>query len=1444
MVNNKTFNDVKLNMTLKVQNTRANLSSSKEDMAVQMGKIQKWYTDFTPLVFSKKKVDGVTFDQDIIHYATCSTAASTTSKTVTCTGFNLVTGAWILVRFTVTNTGAVGNLTLNVNGTGAKNIKYRNADLSSAGVLAANRTYMFVYDGTYYQLIGDLDTNADHITTATTSGSGNAVTAITADANGALTVTKGATFLTAHPTITKQTDTTSAVSPTHGGTFTVVDTVTRDTNGHVTKVNTKTVTLPSDKDTITTVSTTGSGNAITAISASNGALTATKGSTFSLSTHTHDSLVSKTLTAETLDDTSGNFFFKGYDLLGNIYDWVGIQADAGYDKFQLIANDNILMFRQNDGTKVEDWKDWVGLLTPVDVTGNNGITVTQMSDNIGTDDAALQYTRGVKIQHTNSVAAETTFDKSRFKYDAQGHVTSSSHWVHRAIGTTGAAGWIKIATMVHTGAYDNTPIMLTIAQRGNIPIYRLHIRFKNPNSTDPDIESFFLAGDVFNLTKKPSAYIIKSATSTWDLYIQKLDNYDDLVITGFDVGAYFTSRMTWTWKNEQVDESAITGGTEATLYDYSRIDHTHSEYIPMTGSSDVTGNLEITKSSGPVGFYAKRSDTNVRVYFGVGDGGTAEGIYSYTSGGWVFRHDGGNTYIPRISGKSITIGGITVPTSSGSFLVTGNTSYTATTTSSTSGSYTIGTLKIGGTDTTIYGKDTVYTHPSNFTAKTTAGFYKYTVNANGHVTAGAALAKSDITALGISASDHTHSNYLGAATTSSSYYGMADPDGTDSNWIRTTSQGIIPYESGSLGSGHQNLGTSTWYFANSYIDNMHSGFINIAGTLPQLKFQQTTSGSEYSDTNAGIKCYPSNTNGMNMLIQSGGGMIIGSGEFPINFYNATKFTAEGYADTNEQIYIGSDNNVYVITAGNTIANRKVFAFGSNFNLAIGGKVVFRYGTTYDSITNHSLTSAATTTSRTWTLPDKTGTIALTSDITDENVTQSSASNNYYRPLLMGYNTSTTAGDSALQTTVTNHAYTNASIYANPSTGTIYANKFNGYPLVVGSVTMDSWGGIPVINGSDGVMEIGKYLDFHIADGSTVNYDVRLQADTSQLLFKTNQSSTGSNISPSTTNAFDLGTSSLKWRNIHANLLHGQAYWLRHCYCLDETSDFANYAWHKVASTKITTTYIDRFITFLVKEKYSASYSNAGILRCRIRTNGSKVKEHLSLTWDYLTSGSMPSDGTAFTGNPFNTANFVAVWTNTASTSCEVEIWAKLINRYSCITFTVLDESRRNDDVFYKDWTLYNSAGHGSSIYTTGTGHIASSACELFGMVSHRELNTTLGDYVKQDSKSEDSWHSLTTTGFTSSDIEYRKYGSVVELTGNFRYTGATSAFSNFATLPSGYRPKLQRQLVFPVCPVGGSGAAAPNAMLRIATDGKMSLLSNNSSTFNNNTWIFNIMFII
>ena len=94
-----------------------------------------------------------------IHYAVCSTAAATTAKTVDIEGFKLDTGSWLAIKFTVTNTGAVGSLTLNVNGTGAYAIKYRNGNLGSASYLAANRIYLFLFDGTYWQIVGDINTN-------------------------------------------------------------------------------------------------------------------------------------------------------------------------------------------------------------------------------------------------------------------------------------------------------------------------------------------------------------------------------------------------------------------------------------------------------------------------------------------------------------------------------------------------------------------------------------------------------------------------------------------------------------------------------------------------------------------------------------------------------------------------------------------------------------------------------------------------------------------------------------------------------------------------------------------------------------------------------------------------------------------------------------------------------------------------------------------------------------------------------------------------------------------------------------------------------------------------------------------------------------------------------------------------------------------------------------
>lgn len=65
--------------------------------------------------------------------------------------------------------------------------------------------------------------------------------------------TKTISIAATHPTISIITDTSNSISPSSGGNFTAVDSITRDSNGHVTKINLKTINLPIDPNTITRI---------------------------------------------------------------------------------------------------------------------------------------------------------------------------------------------------------------------------------------------------------------------------------------------------------------------------------------------------------------------------------------------------------------------------------------------------------------------------------------------------------------------------------------------------------------------------------------------------------------------------------------------------------------------------------------------------------------------------------------------------------------------------------------------------------------------------------------------------------------------------------------------------------------------------------------------------------------------------------------------------------------------------------------------------------------------------------------------------------------------------------------------------------------------------------------------------------------------------------------
>lgn len=152
-------NDIK--RLIQLIKTRFGNVNNTADSAKSVASAAKWTT--------ARNINGMSVDgtANRTNYGTCSTAAATAAKVVSCTGFALVTGAEITVKFTVTNTAA--NPTLNVNGTGAKAIYYRGAAIS-AGYLAANRTYTFRYNGTQYELVGDIDTNTTYTLPLASSG--------------------------------------------------------------------------------------------------------------------------------------------------------------------------------------------------------------------------------------------------------------------------------------------------------------------------------------------------------------------------------------------------------------------------------------------------------------------------------------------------------------------------------------------------------------------------------------------------------------------------------------------------------------------------------------------------------------------------------------------------------------------------------------------------------------------------------------------------------------------------------------------------------------------------------------------------------------------------------------------------------------------------------------------------------------------------------------------------------------------------------------------------------------------------------------------------------------------------------------------------------------------------------------------------------------------------
>ena len=170
------------------------------------------------------------------------------------------------------------------------------------------------------------------------------------------------------------------------------------------------------------------------------------------------------------------------------------------------------------------------------------------------------------------------------------------------------------------------------------------------------------------------------------------------------------------------------------------------------------------------------------------------------------------------------------------------------------------------------------------------------------------------------------------------YYGLTRPDGNDSDWIRSTVCGLIPYQSGNAGNGHSNLGTEQWYFSRAYIDFIYG---SLKGTADRAVCDDE--GNKISST------YLKATSTEFDSITVGNMIVNGTARFVNGLMGTLTGNVVGNVSGSASYATSSDNANYI----NLVATNEIRFYKNQFK---GGTVHFGYrwadGSTSPSITEY------------------------------------------------------------------------------------------------------------------------------------------------------------------------------------------------------------------------------------------------------------------------------------------------------------------------------------------------------------------------------------------------------------------------------------------------------------------------------------------------------------
>lgn len=240
---------------------------------------------------------------------------------------------------------------------------------------------------------------------------------------------------------------------------------------------------------------------------------------------------------------------------------------------QGVAGGNVYLdwFKVEKGNKATDW-------TPAPEDVDQQITAaetiaSQTADKFnwlvksGTNSTDFELTDRTAILVASAINMNGLVTFSGLNTDLQNTINNKTNVSYLSLSSGGnnQACW-KIATIKISGNYINQDIIIGVNHRDH-GYTECRIQFKNAGNPDPGLASFRQTG-------RPSKCwrIIKTANSTWELYLYKTESWDGGNVVKYINPYHTTGIVSVTWSGENADLPSGTTTTEQMIADQTTID--------------------------------------------------------------------------------------------------------------------------------------------------------------------------------------------------------------------------------------------------------------------------------------------------------------------------------------------------------------------------------------------------------------------------------------------------------------------------------------------------------------------------------------------------------------------------------------------------------------------------------------------------------------------------------------------------------------------------------------------------------------------------------------------------------------------------------------------------------------------------------------------------------